>query len=184
MSNPFLAEIRIFTGNFAPKGWALCDGQLLPISQNTALFSLLGTTYGGDGKSNFALPNLQGSAPMQSGQGPGLSLRDLGESGGEQTVTLLQTQMPAHNHTLSATTTTGTTATSTTNQLALAVAGADKQSAGNVVNYYSSNVSQATAGLAPTGLSVTGGSLPHNNLMPYLGLTFIIALQGVFPPRS
>src|SRR6266446_6509415 len=99
MSNPFLAEIRIFTGNFAPKGWALCDGQLMPISQNTALFSLLGTTYGGDGKSNFALPNLQGCAPLQAGQGPGLSLRDLGETGGEQTLTLLQTEMPAHSHT-------------------------------------------------------------------------------------
>src|SRR5205085_12577914 len=98
MSNPFVAEIRIFTGNFAPKGWALCDGQLIPISQNTALFSLLGTTYGGDGKSNFALPDLQGCAPMEAGQGPGLSLRDLGETGGEQAVTLLQTEMPVHNH--------------------------------------------------------------------------------------
>src|SRR5258708_35463248 len=103
MSNPFVAEIRIFTGNFAPKGWAQCDGQLMSISQNTALFSLLGTTYGGDGKSNFALPNLQGCAPMQAGQGPGLSLRDLGEPGGEQTVTLLQTEMPAHNHRVHAT---------------------------------------------------------------------------------
>src|SRR5205807_9917893 len=100
MSNPFVAEIRIFAGNFAPKGWALCDGQLMAISQNTALFSLLGTTYGGDGKSNFALPNLQGCAPLQPGQGAGLSLRDLGETGGEQTVTLLQTEMPAHTHTL------------------------------------------------------------------------------------
>src|SRR5256886_8699063 len=107
MSNPFVAEVRIFTGNFAPKGWALCDGQLLPISQNTALFSLLGTTYGGDGKSNFALPNLQGSAPLQAGQGPGLSLRDLGEIGGEQAVTLLQTEMPAHSHTAQAAAGTG-----------------------------------------------------------------------------
>src|SRR5215467_11328642 len=105
MSNPFLAEIRIFTGNFAPKGWALCDGQLMPISQNTALFSLLGTTYGGDGKSNFALPDLQGCAPMQAGQGPGLSLRDLGETAGEQTVTLLQTEMPAHSHSAQGSTT-------------------------------------------------------------------------------
>src|SRR5215813_7928273 len=99
MSNPFVAEIRIFAGTFAPKGWALCDGQLLPISQNPALFSLLGTTYGGNGTSNFALPNLQGSAPLQAGQGPGLTLRDLGEIRGEQTVTLLQTEMPAHSHT-------------------------------------------------------------------------------------
>src|SRR5262244_3443427 len=96
--DPFVAEIRIFPFNFAPKGWAFCDGQILPLSQNTALFSLLGTTYGGDGKSNFALPNLQGCAPLQQGQGPGLSLRDLGEIGGEQTVTLLQTEMPAHSH--------------------------------------------------------------------------------------
>src|SRR6266496_1072037 len=100
MSSPFVAEIRIFAGNFAPTGWARCDGQLMPISQNTALFSLLGTTYGGDGKSNFALPNLQGSAPLQQGQGPGLTLRDLGEIGGEQNVTLIDVEMPAHAHTV------------------------------------------------------------------------------------
>src|SRR5467141_3929723 len=98
MANPFVAEIRIFGFNFAPKGWAFCDGQLLPISQNTALFSLLGTTYGGDGKSTFALPNLQGNAPLHFGQGAGLSLRDLGEHGGTDTVTLLQTEIPAHTH--------------------------------------------------------------------------------------
>src|SRR5713101_3058257 len=102
MSNPFVAEIRMFTGNFAPKGWALCDGQILPISQNTALFSLLGTTYGGDGKSNFALPNLQGCAPMHPGQGPGLSLHDLGESSGTDTVTVLESEMPGHTHSLMA----------------------------------------------------------------------------------
>ena len=182
MANPFVAEIRIFAGNFAPIGWALCDGQLLPISQNTALFSLLGTTYGGDGRSNFALPNLQGSAPMQQGQGPALSLRDLGEVGGEQAVTLLQTEMPVHGHTMSVTTTTGTTATSTNNQLALATAGGGKTGAANVVNYYSTNVNNPNTQLAP--LSITGGNLPHNNMMPFLGLTFIIALQGVFPARS
>src|ERR1700750_3378540 len=99
MSQPFIAEIRAVGYNFPPRGWAYCDGQILPISQNTALFSLLGTTYGGDGKSTFALPNLQGHAPMHAGQGPGLSLRDLGEVGGEQTVTLLQTEMPVHSHT-------------------------------------------------------------------------------------
>src|SRR5471032_1527421 len=100
--DPFVAEIRVFPFNFAPTGWALCDGQILPISQNTALFSLLGTTYGGDGKSNFALPNMQGNAPMHPGQGPGLSLHDLGETGGSQTVTLLESEIPAHSHNLSA----------------------------------------------------------------------------------
>src|SRR6266568_4820274 len=100
MADPFVAEIRIFPFNFAPKGWAFCDGQLLPLSQNTALFSLLGTTYGGDGKSTFALPNMQGNTPMHPGQGPGLSLHDLGETGGSETVTLLQTEIPAHSHTL------------------------------------------------------------------------------------
>lgn len=184
MSNPFLAEIRIFAGNFAPTGWAQCNGQLLPISQNTALFSLLGTTYGGDGKSTFALPNLQGSAPMQAGQGPGLSLRVLGEAGGEQTVTLLQTELPSHGHTLSATVTAGTAGTSSNNQLALATGGGGKQGGANVVNYYSSNVNQATTNLSGNALSTTGGGQPHNNMMPFLGLTFIIAMQGVFPPRS
>jgi microcystin-dependent protein len=123
MSAPFIAEIRMFACNFAPSGWALCNGQILPISQNTALFSLLGTTYGGNGTSNFALPNLQGAVPINAGQGPGLTPRDLGESGGQPSVTLLQTEMPSHNHTVLATTTMGTTAASTNNQLALATAG-------------------------------------------------------------
>src|SRR2546422_883722 len=103
MANPFVAEIRIFPFNFAPKGWAFCDGQILPLSQNTALFSLLGTTYGGDGKSNFALPDLQGRAPMHPGQGPGLSLQDLGESAGTESVTLLESELPAHAHGIQAT---------------------------------------------------------------------------------
>ncbi|HLQ52199.1 MAG TPA: tail fiber protein [Terriglobales bacterium] len=175
MANPFLAEIRIFTGNFAPKGWALCDGQLMPISQNTALFSLLGTTYGGDGKSNFAIPNLQGCAPMQAGQGPGLSLRDLGETGGEQAVTLLQTEMPAHSHT------------------AQAVGGSDSNSPVNNAwasgqkgfgSVYAPSNPQTNVQMNPFGTSIAGGNLPHNNLPPFLGLTFIIALQGVFPARS
>ncbi|MBZ5523040.1 MAG: tail fiber protein [Acidobacteriia bacterium] len=174
MSNQFVAEIRIFAGNFAPTGWALCNGQLMPISQNTALFSLLGTTYGGDGKSTFALPNLQGSAPMQAGQGPGLSLRALGEIGGEQNVTLLQTEMPSHSH-----------------GAAAAATGALPDPGGNVwasglkghPGVYAA--APANAPMNPLALTITGGPpLPHNNMPPYLGLTFIIALQGVFPPRS
>jgi len=177
MSNPFVAEVRIFTGNFAPKGWALCDGQLLPISQNTALFSLLGTTYGGDGKSNFALPNLQGCAPMQAGQGPGLSLRDLGETAGEQTVTLLQTEMPAHSHTAQAT----TDLTSPNASPANNIWASGQKGFGNV---YTPSVSGQNVQMNPLGTSIAGGNLPHNNMPPFLGLTFIIALQGVFPARS
>ena len=176
MANPFVAEIRIFAGNFAPTGWALCNGQLLPISQNTALFSLLGTTYGGDGRSNFALPNLQGSAPMQAGQGPGLSLRDLGEIGGEQSVTLLQTEMPAHSH--GAQGSSGSDQVSPTNN-----AWASGQKLGGANLYAASNPS-TNVQMNPFGTSITGGNLPHNNMPPFLCLTFIIALQGVFPARS
>jgi microcystin-dependent protein len=174
MSNPFLAEIRIFTGNFAPKGWALCDGQLMSISQNTALFSLLGTTYGGDGKSNFALPNLQGSAPMQAGQGPGLSLRDLGEIGGEQTVTLLQTEMPVHSHGVQAASAGGLPGPGNN-----AWASGGK---GRPATYAATSAQNAQ--MNPFGTSIAGGNQPHNNMPPFLGLTFIIALQGVFPARS
>ena len=176
MANPFVAEIRIFAGNFAPKGWALCDGQLMPISQNTALFSLLGTTYGGNGTTTFALPNLQGSAAMHAGQGAGLSLRDLGETGGEQTVTLLETEMPAHSHTVQCLS-----------------AGEGDNSPQNAVwagggrgapPMYTPLIQAQTVQMNPFGTSITGGTLPHNNMMPFLGLTFIIALQGVFPPRT
>lgn len=174
MSNPFLAEIRIFTGGFAPKGWAQCDGQLMSISQNTALFSLLGTTYGGNGTSNFALPNLQGCAPMQAGQGPGLSLRDLGETAGEQTVTLLQTEMPAHSH----------TALGSSNSTAVSPASnawGEGQKLGGAAIYAPTGNNQA---MNPFALSIAGGDQPHNNMQPFLGLMFIIALQGVFPARS
>ena len=177
MSNPFLAEIRIFTGGFAPKGWAQCDGQLMPISQNTALFSLLGTTYGGNGTSNFALPNLQGCAPMQAGQGPGLSLRDLGETGGEQTVTLLQTEMPAHAHSAQATTSTTSPSASPANN----IWASGQKGFGNV---YTPSVPANNVQMNPFALSIAGGSQPHNNMQPFLGLMFIIALQGVFPARS
>lgn len=175
MSNPFVAEIRIFPFNFAPKGWAFCDGQILPLSQNTALFALLGTMYGGDGKSNFALPNLQGCAPMQAGQGPGLSQRFEGEIGGEQAVTLLQTEMPTHTHTAQATSNIGDQANPAGNVWAVALG--DR----GATNYYN------TAGanfMNPLSLSIAGGSLPHNNMPPYLTLNFCIALQGVFPPRT
>lgn len=174
MSSPFVAEIRIFPFNFAPTGWAFCNGQIMPISQNTALFSLLGTTYGGDGKSNFALPNLQGSAPMQQGQGPGLSLRDLGETGGEDNVTLLETEMPSHAHTAQGFSNAG--GQGPTNN-----AWSDANQRG--INTYTASAAQNVQ-MNPFGLSITGGNLPHNNLMPYLVLNFCIALQGVYPPRT
>ena len=183
MSNPFVAEIRLFACNFAPKGWALCAGQFLPISQNTALFSLLGTTYGGDGKSNFALPNLQGMVPIQQGQGAGLSDRVLGEIAGEPVVTLLVAKIPNHSHTMNATATPGTATASNGGQLAFASAGASKTSAGTVANFYSSNPNKATTTLSPLAIGVRGQGLPHNNMMPYLGLNYCIALQGIFPAR-
>jgi microcystin-dependent protein len=176
MSNPFLGEIRIFAGNFAPTGWALCNGQLMSISQNTALFSLLGTTYGGDGKSNFALPNLQGCIPMQPGQGPGLSSHVPGESGGSPTVTLIQSQMPAHSHTAKCDSGAGSLASPANGVWAASGAGRTPPP------YYSN--ATPTAQMSPNVLSSTGGSQPHNNMAPYLGLTFIIALQGIYPPRS
>jgi microcystin-dependent protein len=175
MADPFVAEIRVFPFNFAPKGWAWCDGQLMPISQNTALFSLLGTTYGGDGKSTFALPNLQGSVPMHPGQGPGLSLHDLGETGGSDAVTLLQSEIPLHAHSAMAANFPGDIQAPTPN-VALA------RSAGG--NAYQSNVNQNNVAMNPAALAPAGGDLPHNNLQPYLTMYFNIALQGVFPPRS
>ena len=175
MTSPFVAEIRMFAGSFAPTGWALCNGQLLPISQNTALFSLLGTTYGGDGKSTFGLPNLQGCAPMQQGQGPGLSLRDLGETAGEQAVTLLTTEIPVHNHTVSAFDGSGEVTTPDGALWASAMIGR----AGT--NMYSNQAPNVV--MNPMTTTITGGSQPHNNMPPYLCVTFIIALQGIFPQR-
>jgi microcystin-dependent protein len=171
MADPFVAEIRIFPFNFAPKGWAQCNGQLLPISQNTALFALLGTTYGGDGKSTFALPNLQGLSPMHPGQGQGLSLRDLGEIGGTETVTLLVSEIPVHTHLI----------------MTAPDDPAESSSAGgNSLARSSLNIYTPAASLSPMAfetLSPAGGSLPHNNLQPYLALNYCIAMQGVFPPR-
>ncbi len=175
MSDPFVAEIRIFAGNFAPKGWALCNGQLMSISQNTALFSLLGTYYGGDGKSTFALPNLQASAPLNWGQGPGLSYRDLGETGGETAVTLFQTEMPVHTHTAQGFANAG-------GQGPANNVWAEANTRGISV-YTASNLSQNVE-MSPQALVMAGGNQPHNNLMPYLVLNFCIAMQGIYPPRS
>ena len=169
MADPFVAEIRIFTGNFAPTGWAFCDGQLLPISQNTALFSLLGTMYGGNGTTNFALPDLRGRHPMGVGQGPGLSDRAQGEVVGSETVTLLTSEIPAHTHPVVA---------SSAGATSESPAGASFAE-GDADNYASGAASVDMASTA-----ATGGSSPHNNLQPYLACNFIIALQGVFPPRT
>jgi len=173
MADPFVAEIRIFPFNFAPKGWAWCNGQLLPLSQNTALFSLLGTTYGGNGKSNFALPDLEGSAPMHPGQGPGLSLHDLGETGGSETVTLLESEIAAHNHPFQGN-------AFTANIQAPSPARALAQSAGG--NAYAQPGGSLTQ-MSDQAVSPAGGDQPHNNMQPYLTYYFCIALQGVFPPR-
>jgi microcystin-dependent protein len=174
MSDPFVAEIRIFAGNFAPTGWASCDGQLIPISQNTALFSLLGTMYGGDGKSTFALPNLSGRAPMFWGQSQGLSLYDQGQEGGSPSVTLLQTEMPAHNHQVMTANAAGDINTPANLSLARSTGG----------SIYAATGVAAASAMAFNMVAPTGGGLPHNNMQPYLALYFIIAMQGVFPPRS
>ena len=174
MADPFVAEIRIFPFNFAPKGWAFCDGQLMPLSQNTALFSLLGTTYGGDGKSTFALPNLQGCAPMHPGQGPGLSLHDLGETGGAETVTLLESEIPSHSHGVLA----------NANPANLAAPSPLRSLARSQPGTAYKAAPQADSTFAQEALAPAGSSLPHNNMQPYLTLNFNIALQGVFPARS
>lgn len=173
MADPFVAEIRIFPFNFAPKGWAWCDGQLLPLSQNTALFSLLGTTYGGDGKSNFALPDLQGRSPMHPGQGPGLSLHDLGETGGSETVTLLESEMPMHSHALRALT-----------DIADQPIPSSARSLGRSNGGSAYNTTFTASPMSGNALAPAGGDQPHNNMMPYLTFYFCIALQGVYPPRT
>src|SRR5258708_3765450 len=160
MADPFVAEIRIFPFNFAPTGWAWCDGQLLPISQNTALFSLLGTNYGGDGKSNFALPDLQTRAPLQQGQGPGLSPYVLREPTGTETVTLLQTELPMHQHTFMVTSAAGTTESAPGNQPGVGGSGQKGQSYS--ANLYSPPPNKASTSLSPAAIGPTGGQLPHN----------------------
>jgi len=172
MSDQFLGEIRIFATNFAPKGWAQCNGQLMPLSQNTALFALLGVTYGGDGKTTFALPNLQGRAPLQPGAGPGLTPHSLGEMGGSATVSLLTSEMPMHSH-----------------QLMHSGGAASVPTPGPDNAFARTTTAQVyapgdtSAPVNPQALAANGGSAPHNNMQPSLTLNFCIALQGIFPPR-
>ncbi len=172
MADPFVAEIRMFGFNFAPRGWATCDGQILPLSQNTALFSLLGTTYGGDGRTSFALPNLQSAFAIGPGQGPGLSPRFLGESGGVASVTLLTAEIPPHTHGL----------LSTASPTSGSPTGTSLAPTANGSSAY--RIPGAMATMAPDALLSSGGSQPHENRQPYQSLLFCIALQGVFPPRS
>jgi microcystin-dependent protein len=174
MSDQFVAEIRMFGFNFAPTGWAQCNGQILPISQNTALFALLGTTYGGNGQSTFALPDMQGNAPMHPGQGPGLSLHDLGETGGEPFVTLLQSEMPSHTHSLGAVGGFSGTNNDPTD-------GVPAKGDAGLLPYTPSG---PALGMAFQAIGPNGGDNPHNNMMPSLTLNFCIALQGIFPPRT
>lgn len=175
MSEPFIAEIRIFAGTFAPRGWAFCNGQLLPISQNTALFSLIGTTYGGDGRTTTALPDLEGRAPMHPGRGPGLTDRSLGQQGGVESVTLTESQMPNHSHTLSAANSPFGGVQAPANNRSY------NRSAG--ANAYRSSASNPVP-LSDQALPAAGASQDHNNLQPHLVMNFIIALQGLFPSRS
>ncbi len=173
MSEPFLGEIIMFAGNFAPRGWALCDGQLLPISSYTALFSILGTTYGGDGRTTFALPDLRGRAPIHAGVGPGLSSRSLGSRSGSETNTLDATQLPNHSHTF-------------TNSVDTAPGTAATPGAGTMPAEASEDIYGEGEAVINTTVttSAVGGSLPVNNMQPYLTVNYIIALQGVFPSRS
>ena len=173
MAEPFIGSIVLFCGNFAPRGWALCDGQLLPIAQNTALFSILGTSFGGDGRTTFALPDLRGRVPLHPGSGPGLSTYVLGEAIGTESVTLLVNQMPAHNHMVSAPCSDG--APSTSSPVGGVSANQDQ------TPFYAAS---GTAAMAAATSTMTGGSQPHENRQPLLAINFIIALEGIFPSRS
>jgi len=170
MSQPFIGEIRMFAGSFAPAGWAMCDGQLQPISQNDALFTLIGTTYGGDGQETFALPNLQSRVPMHQGQGPGISQNySLAETGGVESVTLSTQQIPVHNHAMIAANDPATGITALNGVLAVPP---------SLNTYFAAD---PDASLAATSLQPVGGSQPHENLQPYLVITFILSLFGIFP---
>jgi microcystin-dependent protein len=177
MSQPYLGEIKMFGGNFAPKGYAMCNGQILAITQNTALFSLLGTNFGGNGTSNFGLPNLQGTFPVGAGQGNGLSPRVIGETGGESAVTLQSTQMPIHTHAAQCVSAGGNADDPTRAEWAIPHAGKSP-----IAAYTASTASNTPMNSA--ALPFVGGNLPHDNMPPYVVVNFIIALQGVFPARN
>jgi len=184
MSDQFLAEIRIFPFNFAPVGWAQCNGQLLSISQYSALFSLLGTNYGGNGTSNFALPNFQGAVPINQGQGPGLSPYAVGQSGGSKNVTLLSTEIALHTHLVNADQDPATSATPAGNIYMRGQWGAAAPNKGGISLYSTLAAGDTLSTLSPLAIGPAGSTQPHNNLMPYLALNFCIALSGIFPPRS
>jgi len=173
MSDPFVAEIKIFAGNFAPRGWSFCEGQLLPISQNTALFSLIGTTYGGDGRTTTGLPNLKARAPMHPGNGPGLTNRRLGDTGGVATVTLIQNQLPNHTH-----------ATEVIQSNADNDDPSSDRTLANSTPGEAYHAKDTAANMAPQAVSNYGNGQAHNNLQPYLSMYFIIALVGTYPSRS
>lgn len=181
MSEQYLSEIRMVSFNFPPKGWAFCNGQILPIAQNQALFSLLGTTYGGNGTTNFALPNLQGCTPMHMGNGQTLGL-NLGQTGGEPTHTLTSPEMPAHTHTIMADAkTTATTAVPAANADVLGVSSGSAPTGAFAEQFYGTG---APSGAISPPSAATGSNVPHENRSPYLAVSFIIALQGIFPSRS
>jgi microcystin-dependent protein len=175
MSDVFVGEIRIFAGNFAPQGWALCNGELLPIAQNTSLHDVVGNAYGGDGVTTFALPNLQGSAPLQQGQGTGLTSRNLGETGGEQTVSVIESEMSPHSHSAQAAANANGVSKDPTNRV------------WSTSSYIRSQTplykASGDSSMSPAAVSQAGAGQPHNNMMPYLAITFIIALQGISPAR-
>lgn len=179
MSDPFIAEVRMWTCDFAPRGWSFCNGQTIPISQNTALYSLIGTTYGGDGRVTCNLPDLTDRIPMHPGQGPGLKRRNLGEIIGAETVTLTEAQMPSHNHTVKGVAKKGS-AGIPTYELYM---GQDNTSRAEKIFYLSTDGTTNTT-LSPSAIGETGGDEPHNNSQPFLGVSFCIALEGLYPSRS
>ena len=174
VSEAYIGEIRIFGGNFAPKDWALCNGQIINIASNSALYAILGNRYGGDGKTTFALPNLNGRAALHQGTGVGLTPRNVGESGGSATVTLLTTQMPSHNHIATCNN------TQPSNNEPTGAIWTDQQGKGSVPLY----TPQVNKQMNLMTMDVAGGSQPHNNMQPYLGLNFIICLYGDWPPKG